>query len=684
MKQKLLKTMLLLCALVVGSSNVWATDVTYKTAKFGSSYNSKGVSGYTGVSFDATYNGFTVNVANFNNNNNGWELIKCGGSKGAYTGTIITDAAIDKAIKKVTLTIDAITVGNVTSMTLYTSTNKSTWSSAGTFDKSTGAKTVELGSPTANLYYKIEIVCTKGSSNGLVTVSQVDYKIDAVAAPTFSLDAGSYSGTQSVELSCATDGASIYYTTDGSTPTTSSTLYSSAISVSETTTIKAIGVKAGLENSTVSSATYTITTDPIISLSTYSIAATTAETDGTITVTYSNLTNYDADIYWYEDDGTTSATYDWIDAEINASTKNVDYTIAANTSTSSRTAYLKVYALGDEGDVYSSLVTITQVGVDYVTLPFSYTSGKSDIATTTGISQSGLGSDYSSSAILKFDNANDYVIVKTNAPISSLYYDIKGNSFSGGTFKVQTSADGVDYSDLKSYTSFTGDVEIERFTSINSTVRYIKWIYTTRSSGNVGMGNIHINCEPVTVTTANYATYATSAPLDFTGKAIKAYIAITKGDGTGVTFTQINKVPANTGILLYKDGGSTEVIPVLDGVADATTGNKFVKGTGTTVASTDGTNYNYILNNGASGIGFYKAAGQKVAANRAYISVAEAPAAGIKEFIALPGFEDDADGINEVNGEGFKVNGPVYDLQGRRVEKPSKGLYIMNGKKVLF
>lgn len=79
------------------------------------------------------------------------------------------------------------------------------------------------------------------------------------ATPTFSQEGGSYCGTQSVTISCTTDGASIYYTTDGTTPTSSSTLYSSAISVSADMTIKAIAVKDGLIDSEVATATYSIT-----------------------------------------------------------------------------------------------------------------------------------------------------------------------------------------------------------------------------------------------------------------------------------------------------------------------------------------------------------------------------------------------------------------------------------------
>ncbi len=81
-----------------------------------------------------------------------------------------------------------------------------------------------------------------------------------VVAPTASPNGGTYSSTQSVTLSSTTSGATIYYTTNGSTPTTSSNQYSGAISISSTTTLKAIAVKSGMTNSTVMSQAYTIST----------------------------------------------------------------------------------------------------------------------------------------------------------------------------------------------------------------------------------------------------------------------------------------------------------------------------------------------------------------------------------------------------------------------------------------
>jgi hypothetical protein len=78
------------------------------------------------------------------------------------------------------------------------------------------------------------------------------------ATPAFSPVGGTFTKTQSVTISDATPGAAIYYTTDESTPTTSSTLYTGPITVPTTNTLKAIAVEAGYLNSTLASATYTI------------------------------------------------------------------------------------------------------------------------------------------------------------------------------------------------------------------------------------------------------------------------------------------------------------------------------------------------------------------------------------------------------------------------------------------
>jgi hypothetical protein len=80
----------------------------------------------------------------------------------------------------------------------------------------------------------------------------------ATATPTFSPGAGSYTEDQTVTITSAAVGAMIHYTTNGTTPTTSSTLYTSPITVSKTETVKAISYFPGWTSSTVGSAAYTI------------------------------------------------------------------------------------------------------------------------------------------------------------------------------------------------------------------------------------------------------------------------------------------------------------------------------------------------------------------------------------------------------------------------------------------
>ncbi len=89
-----------------------------------------------------------------------------------------------------------------------------------------------------------------------------------VIAPAFSPAGGTYSSTQTVTITSATSGASIRYTTDGSTPSeTAGTLYSGPVSISATTTLNAIAYAAGMTDSTVTSATYTIGSGgPVVTL----------------------------------------------------------------------------------------------------------------------------------------------------------------------------------------------------------------------------------------------------------------------------------------------------------------------------------------------------------------------------------------------------------------------------------
>lgn len=184
---------------------------------------------------------------------------------------------------------------------------------------------------------------------------------------------------------------------------------------------------------------------------------------------------------------------------------------------------------------------------------------------------------------------------------------------------------------------------------------------------------------PVAVTSAGFATYVPSYDLDFTSTGIKAYTAKVNTSTGIVALTQINKVPANTPVLLYKAGGDTENIPVAAST-DAVGDNDLHVGTGAAVETDGGDGkINYILNN-VSGIGFYKAAGQTVATNRAYLQTTYDAAAARMVMVFA---DEETTGIKNLNVD-QSLNNKVYDLQGRHVTQPAKGLYIVNGRKVIM
>jgi len=99
---------------------------------------------------------------------------------------------------------------------------------------------------------------SEGSRNRVCSVCNYTATEQIVATPKISPAAGAVDSGTSVTITCATTGAVIHYTTDGSTPTASSATYSAAISITKDRTVKAIAVKSGMSNSTVASAAYII------------------------------------------------------------------------------------------------------------------------------------------------------------------------------------------------------------------------------------------------------------------------------------------------------------------------------------------------------------------------------------------------------------------------------------------
>ena len=247
-------------------------------------------------------------------------------------------------------------------------------------------------------------------------------------------------------------------------------------------------------------------THPVITEPTITVNPDVVDVDGLmhvvqLPITYHNIVveNYESfGVQFYDAEGEETETPDWLVVGVtgvmggNDDDYVVTCAIPANQG-EAHTTYLKVYAYDAEQNVvYSNLITISQAAPTYAELPFAFNGGKADIDETDGLYQESLD-DYNASTNpttkLKFDGTGDWLLLQFNERPGTLTFDIKNNSFSGGTFKVQTSENGVTFTDLKTYTEISG-TQNEEFTNLGENVRYIKWIYTEKVSGNVGLGNI--------------------------------------------------------------------------------------------------------------------------------------------------------------------------------------------------
>jgi hypothetical protein len=192
----------------------------------------------------------------------------------------------------------------------------------------------------------------------------------------------------------------------------------------------------------------------------------------------------------------------------------------------------------------------------------------------------------------------------------------------------------------------------------------------------------------ITIGAAGEATYSDSRDLDFTNvSGLKAYIASGYSPSEGeATMTSVKKVPAGEGLYLRGEPGSYEV-PY--GKSDYIYANLLVGvPTATIVSPTEGEYTNFILTyDEVDGIGFYPMDSTgEIGPNKAYLQLpTSALPAASRRIILIFDDEEDVTGISAtLNDKSKMINDKaVYDLQGRCVAKPVRGLYIKGGKKFI-
>ncbi len=446
-----------------------------------------------------------------------------------------------------------------------------------------------------------------------------------VAMPTFSPAAGTYSEVQNVEITTATDGATIYYTTDGTDPDATSTTrteYTAAIPVAQTMTIKAIAVKEGMTDSEIATAEYIIkiiTVNPKNINSNYFVKVTDA----------ADLEDGDAILIVYEDDAKAMSTTQ------NTNNRASALVTITNNNTIEPGTEVQKLVLTDAGDGKWMFCTGTTAAAGFLTAA----SSSSNYLRTTE------EPDANANATIEITDGNAAIIFQGNYTRN----DLRFNATSGQMlFSCYASS-----STMKAVQIYK---EVER-TSVNVTIGETKYA------------------------TLYYSDVNLTVPGGVTAKTYKA-------NGTALveldSYNTGDVIPAGTGVVLNgTQGDYTFAITTESGTASE---ENMLRGSDEAAETTGGAKY-YMLSLAATGgnetVGFYYKAENGAAfmngAHKAYLAVPEGTEAKATGYAF-----NEVTGINDITREQV-TDGVWYTIDGKRLngEPTAKGIYVVNGKKVV-
>ena len=444
-----------------------------------------------------------------------------------------------------------------------------------------------------------------------------------VATPTFSPAAGTYSEVQNVEITTATDGATIYYTTDGTDPDATSTEYTAAIPVTETMTIKAIAVKEGMTDSEIATAEYIIkiiTVNPKNINSNYFVKVTDA----------ADLEDGDAILIVYEDDAKAMSTTQ------NTNNRASALVTITNNNTIEPGTEVQKLVLTDAGDGKWMFCTGTTAAAGFLT---AASSSNNYLRTTEE-------PDANANATIEITDGNAAIIFQGNYTRN----DLRFNANSGQMlFSCYASS-----STMKAVQIYK---EVER-TSVNVTI------------GDTEYATLY------------YSDVNLTVPEGVTAKTYKANgTALVELDN----YSADDVIPAGTGVVLNGAAGDyTFAITTESGTASE---ENMLRGSDEEAETTGGAKYYMLslaATGGNETVGFYYGAADGAAfmngAHKAYLAVPE----GTEAKAAGYAFNE-VTGINDITREQV-TDGVWYTIDGKRLngEPTVKGIYVVNGKKVVI
>ena len=401
-------------------------------------------------------------------------------------------------------------------------------------------------------------------------------------------------------------------------------------------------------------------TAPTLSSSTPANGATDVATSGTIVLTFNeDIASVDAAKFTL-----TGATKGDVAIDGEDATKvNVAYSGASYSSTVTLSVAAEAVedAAGNKSAELSDISFTTREQVIGGKAVFKFTA-KSDWNNSNHQTVSPITATFTKNAeatYVKYSNGNTLVIAATGAYVITKIELGYVSEYLPGSNNITVSSG---YGEINSAgTEWNG---------------FAQSVTLTKGTGDARVNSLSVTySEAVTITPANnMSTYVTPAALDFSEvDGLTAYVATGKGTGT-VVMSPVTAVPADTPLLLVGTAGTPYSVPV---AAEASApGTNYLKKGPQDFTGTEEDKY-ILWTDGK----FHLVDEGTLAANKAYLDL---DGVGAHELSIVFDDEGETTALSEVRGLKSEVRGEYFNLNGQRVAQPTKGLYIVNGRKVVI
>lgn len=696
MRTKLLslKTLLVICLMaIVGGVETWADTYKYTSAKEDYSSYSSGI--FSFVSGNVTWTGKT-NYAKPSNEDTSFK-------RGTQFGTkSSTNCSLSLSTSDIVGTIQSIVVNTATASGCTVNLSVSVGG------KEVGKKTLTGKSAdytfTPTITTSGEIVLSWSTAKGSVylksiTITYTPSSGSSVAAPTFSEDSKSFSDKFRLALSRGSDANMIMYTTDGSTPSYKNkvgVVYSDPISITHSTTVKAIAISSKDEESDVVTKEYKLELPaPIISEATNKVFTTP------FTVSLSTKATA-AEAILYTLDGTDPS---W---ENNVTKKYTEPIQISATTT------LKAVSYATNGTTYEyspiATATYTEQGDAPIVIWSEDWSGFSNNAKPTQGENATYVFGGAKTAVKKGDVENyaggvtPEIMIANNGSLAITINDLKGAD-NGLMFTFKTNKDESKFQVLVDNATILsneviGDSKYTRkyIMVLNEGATTLTIKLDNHTGGNVRVDDLELTTYAgvgsFKITEAGYGTYYSSKAYTMP-EGVKGY-TITGNEGTSLVMNEAyaagDVVPAKTALVV--EGAANKYYTLVAKSTELTPANNKLHGSDKAeMTYVDGTNVKYYKlssNNEGNNLGFYWGSENGAAftngAHKAYLALdSETLLSQSRGFSLADLAHGVTTGINTTVKSATQSNF-IYDLNGRRINSlngAAKGVYIMNGQKVL-